>query len=219
MMCKNCGNEIDSSMKFCPHCGAKQEEKRFCPNCGEECGNQYAFCPVCGTKLGEQSARSESGEAPHTAYAIYAVDDAERSTTANRQSAVNSQPTENRTPPVGTPAAPLATYKRVPVSLNDSFITDGTGTVTVYSDRLAVNYWFKTNALLSLPLGLVRAAKDGGTEIQYSSITSVTVHGITFTTGNRVGVHLADGTTIYFGFMTKATCVEFANLIKQNLPK
>ena len=31
--CSECGNEISSSAKFCPQCGASVEQ-HFCPECG-----------------------------------------------------------------------------------------------------------------------------------------------------------------------------------------
>ncbi len=48
--CTNCQKDIPMGVKFCPECGAKQEE-RFCSNCGEKLNVDAKFCPNCGTKV------------------------------------------------------------------------------------------------------------------------------------------------------------------------
>ena len=52
--CTACGQPIAAGSKFCPSCGAKQEEKPasgFCPNCGGKVEAGSKFCPSCGNKL------------------------------------------------------------------------------------------------------------------------------------------------------------------------
>jgi len=50
--CKNCGEQIAKTAKFCSHCGAKTAEEIACPTCGASVSNTAKFCPECGTKLG-----------------------------------------------------------------------------------------------------------------------------------------------------------------------
>ena len=52
--CTACGQPIAAGSKFCPSCGAKQEEKPaggFCPNCGGKVEAGSKFCPNCGNKM------------------------------------------------------------------------------------------------------------------------------------------------------------------------
>ena len=52
--CTACGQPIAAGSKFCPSCGAKQEEKPaggFCPHCGGKVEAGSKFCPSCGNKL------------------------------------------------------------------------------------------------------------------------------------------------------------------------
>ena len=46
--CVKCGAKIAKNAKFCPECGASQQN--LCPECGAEVGNAK-FCPECGAKL------------------------------------------------------------------------------------------------------------------------------------------------------------------------
>ena len=49
-----CDQPIAAGSKFCPSCGAKQEEKPaggFCPHCGGKVEAGSKFCPSCGNKL------------------------------------------------------------------------------------------------------------------------------------------------------------------------
>lgn len=53
--CTACGYGIAPGSKFCPECGAKQEEQPaagFCTNCGNKIETSAKFCPNCGQKLG-----------------------------------------------------------------------------------------------------------------------------------------------------------------------
>ena len=47
--CPGCGEEIDSSKKFCPECGFKLVH--ICPNCNQEVDPSKKFCPECGQPL------------------------------------------------------------------------------------------------------------------------------------------------------------------------
>jgi RNA polymerase subunit RPABC4/transcription elongation factor Spt4 len=62
--CEKCGNPVQSSDKFCPHCGNAVNNKicancgkeippgaRFCGNCGTEQNTIQASCPNCGKTL------------------------------------------------------------------------------------------------------------------------------------------------------------------------
>ncbi len=70
MICSNCGNTIDDSARFCPHCGAaaplqdpeppKEEAPShaaaFCPNCGAALPPGAPVCPNCSMPLGSGAA-------------------------------------------------------------------------------------------------------------------------------------------------------------------
>ena len=67
--CKNCHQNIDSSDKFCPHCGAvvqqtTQEENIFCPKCGHPNPSGASFCEKCGTPLEGNSDPKKTGKKP-----------------------------------------------------------------------------------------------------------------------------------------------------------
>ncbi len=54
--CPNCGSMLDDNMKFCPKCGAKQENEsyrieKFCKFCGNELEPGARFCGSCGREL------------------------------------------------------------------------------------------------------------------------------------------------------------------------
>ncbi len=54
MICINCGKDIPSGAKFCPHCGTKNAlppKPLKCPSCGLEQPAGAKFCSVCGTAL------------------------------------------------------------------------------------------------------------------------------------------------------------------------
>ncbi len=54
MTCINCGKEVPSTAKFCPHCGAKNitpPQPLKCPSCGLEQPAGAKFCSVCGTAM------------------------------------------------------------------------------------------------------------------------------------------------------------------------
>jgi ribosomal protein L40E len=67
MICRNCGNEIPDTAKFCPKCGAKveiektpepkvQEDVVICRRCGESNPLTAKFCKKCGAPLKENVA-------------------------------------------------------------------------------------------------------------------------------------------------------------------
>lgn len=63
MICKNCGNEITDSAKFCTACGVKIENEetesnvnegvQLCKKCNAELKNGALFCNRCGTSVNE----------------------------------------------------------------------------------------------------------------------------------------------------------------------
>ena len=55
--CSECGNEISSSAKFCPHCGLKNE-LHFCPECGAKLKGNENNCPECGFPVAKKNAAS-----------------------------------------------------------------------------------------------------------------------------------------------------------------
>lgn len=50
MECRNCKQEIDANVKYCPHCGS-ENGVRFCPGCGREVEERFNVCPDCGYVL------------------------------------------------------------------------------------------------------------------------------------------------------------------------
>lgn len=60
--CKECGNDVSSSAKTCPHCGIEINnipEKSFCPECGNKVNNSDDFCPECGFPIKKKSAQTK----------------------------------------------------------------------------------------------------------------------------------------------------------------
>ncbi len=55
--CSECGNEISSSAKTCPHCGLKNE-LHFCPECGAKLKGNENNCPECGFPVTKKNATS-----------------------------------------------------------------------------------------------------------------------------------------------------------------
>ena len=55
--CKECGEEISSNAKVCPHCGYKNEIS-VCPECGKEVNESEANCPACGYPLHKKTANN-----------------------------------------------------------------------------------------------------------------------------------------------------------------
>lgn len=49
MKCNKCGCEVGASVRFCPNCGEKIENK--CPNCGSLLESGTRYCPNCGNAL------------------------------------------------------------------------------------------------------------------------------------------------------------------------
>ena len=67
--CKNCHQNIDSSDKFCPHCGAivqqtTQEEHILCAACGHSNPPGSSFCEKCGASLKENTTSTKSKKTP-----------------------------------------------------------------------------------------------------------------------------------------------------------
>ena len=55
--CKECGEEISSNARVCPHCGYKNEIS-VCPECGKEVKESDANCPTCGYPLHKKTANN-----------------------------------------------------------------------------------------------------------------------------------------------------------------
>ncbi len=55
--CKECGEEISSNAKVCPHCGYENEIS-VCPECGKEVNENDANCPACGYPLHKKTANN-----------------------------------------------------------------------------------------------------------------------------------------------------------------
>ncbi len=53
--CHECGNEISSSTKFCPQCGASNKQ-HFCPECGTKLNGTENNCPECGFPINKKTA-------------------------------------------------------------------------------------------------------------------------------------------------------------------
>ena len=53
--CNECGNEISSKAKFCPQCGASNEQ-HFCPECGVKLNGNENNCPECGFPINKKTA-------------------------------------------------------------------------------------------------------------------------------------------------------------------
>lgn len=50
-LCKKCGKEIASNMKFCKYCGTHlQVVKSICPTCHKEYDESTNFCPTCASR-------------------------------------------------------------------------------------------------------------------------------------------------------------------------
>lgn len=55
--CSECGNEISSNAKTCPHCG-KKNEIEICPECGNKVKEEDINCPKCGYPLRKKNTTS-----------------------------------------------------------------------------------------------------------------------------------------------------------------
>ena len=51
LVCRECGNVLKETAKFCDNCGAKVERRMVCPDCGTENAGDSKFCLNCGCKL------------------------------------------------------------------------------------------------------------------------------------------------------------------------
>lgn len=63
--CVKCHQNIDSSNKFCPYCGApvqpeNSDESLICPKCGYQNVSGSSFCEKCGTSLKADTSSVES---------------------------------------------------------------------------------------------------------------------------------------------------------------
>lgn len=54
--CEECGKEISSSAKECPHCGYKSDSK-VCPDCGKKVSEGMDSCPSCGCPLKKKTSK------------------------------------------------------------------------------------------------------------------------------------------------------------------
>ena len=55
--CKECGSEISSTAKSCPHCGYKNDNK-VCPECGNNVGTNDKVCSSCGFPLQKKNTQN-----------------------------------------------------------------------------------------------------------------------------------------------------------------
>lgn len=55
--CKECGSEISSTAKSCPHCGYKNDNK-VCPECGSDVGTKEKVCSSCGFPLQKKNTQN-----------------------------------------------------------------------------------------------------------------------------------------------------------------
>ena len=55
--CKECGSEISSTAKSCPHCGYKNDNK-VCPECGNSVGTNDKVCSSCGFPLQKKNTQN-----------------------------------------------------------------------------------------------------------------------------------------------------------------
>lgn len=56
--CAQCGNTLESAVRFCSHCGAENEPQQakrlpYCLFCGEMLHESANYCILCGTKYAE----------------------------------------------------------------------------------------------------------------------------------------------------------------------
>jgi membrane protease subunit (stomatin/prohibitin family) len=61
--CTKCGASMPAGSKFCPSCGAKQEQA-LCPKCGASLPAGSKFCPSCGEKVGERTCAKCNAKIP-----------------------------------------------------------------------------------------------------------------------------------------------------------
>ena len=64
--CPVCGMTLEPGTRFCPGCGAAQEEAAangFCPVCGAALTAQARFCSACGASLATADAAAPEPEA------------------------------------------------------------------------------------------------------------------------------------------------------------
>ena len=50
-VCPNCGQAVEGTPNFCPHCGKSMPRVRTCPQCGNPIEGDPNFCPNCGCGL------------------------------------------------------------------------------------------------------------------------------------------------------------------------
>ena len=49
--CPKCGEAVRKGTKFCPNCGEKLVKEKTCPKCGKVLKSSAKFCPECGEKV------------------------------------------------------------------------------------------------------------------------------------------------------------------------
>ena len=54
--CAYCGKHVPlGDFQYCPYCGKERVTKRFCEECGQELSSTMQFCPNCGTPVRKTS--------------------------------------------------------------------------------------------------------------------------------------------------------------------
>ena len=55
LLCISCGKTVPAQARFCPHCGAVQQQPseatRPCPHCGQPNSHDARFCEHCGKSI------------------------------------------------------------------------------------------------------------------------------------------------------------------------
>jgi uncharacterized membrane protein YvbJ len=67
--CEKCGRPVDSSDKFCPHCGSAIENQSIvyiCPKCMHKNPVTASFCEKCGASLTETESTENRKAGPQT---------------------------------------------------------------------------------------------------------------------------------------------------------
>lgn len=58
VVCKKCGNSLDTNYEYCPFCGTPT--RNVCPKCGNVMGDNDLFCSKCGTRAKNSIKSSQS---------------------------------------------------------------------------------------------------------------------------------------------------------------
>lgn len=67
--CEKCGRPVDSSDKFCPHCGSAVEDQSMgyiCPMCMHKNPETASYCKKCGASLSETGILENRKAGPQT---------------------------------------------------------------------------------------------------------------------------------------------------------